>query len=454
MCHSTEAVADGSNSSVRFYDVLRNYELVQLILSYFRNDPKALSTHMRVSPVFFAAGARILWASAKPENLLSVENAQRRSDFASSIEILRLWSFEEALGIQSIVHPAVWRPKRLDVCGSSTHALGNQQLAPYLVSTLKDLAIWSDPGATVPSDNDWLAHISTSCRELTTLAFSIGLNVSDLQLSHFFSPLIHLKSLHVGSNTSAALGEAALSAIFCLPELEALVLVHSISHDFITHLNDHVEASMILPNIIRLTVTFLDGDISAPGELLRSLTTLRSLTLIFENTPERATALHSATFASIGTLNNLTTLSFSLGPNLDLNDGDIAALQPLHNLTQFNIWTRHGSMHQEINALHVSDQLLHKALAVLELITYIDLDLEWKGVPASYEDALILHHNIRTFSRGRAYACHVTVPEETSSEWPTADDYASEAASRDGIWKASLKSFPPDPIPWMARDLN
>ncbi|KAH0346145.1 alcohol oxidase, partial [Aureobasidium melanogenum] len=236
MGHSPEVVPDGS-----------------------KDDPKALSKLIRVSPVFFAAGARILWASAKPESLLGVENAQRRSEFASSIEILRLWGFEEALGIQSIANSSVWRPKRLDVCGSSTHALSNQQLAPYLVSTLKDLAVWSNAGATVPSDNDWLAHISTPCRELTTLTSRIELNVSDLQLSNFFSALIHLKSLHVGSNTSAALGEAALSAIFSLPKLESLVLVHSISHDFITHLNDHVEASMILPNIISLTVTFLDG---------------------------------------------------------------------------------------------------------------------------------------------------------------------------------------------------
>ncbi|KAH0264420.1 hypothetical protein KCU91_g12074, partial [Aureobasidium melanogenum] len=381
MGHSPEVIPDGSNSSVRSYDVLRSYELVQMILSYFRDDPEALSKLMRVSPVFFAAGARILWASAKPESLLGVENAQRRSEFASSIEILRLWGFEEALGIQSIANPSVWRPKRLDVCGSSTHALSNQQLAPYLVSTLKDLAVWSNAGATVPSDNDWLAHISTSCRELTTLTFSIELNVSDLQLSNFFSALIHLKSLHVGSNTSAALGEAALS-----------------------------------------------------------------LTLILKNTRERATAVHPATFASIDTLNDLTTLSFSLGPNLDLNDGDITALQPFHNLTQFNIWSRHGSMHQDINVLHVSDRLLHKALAVLQFITYIDLDLEWQGVLISYEDALILHHNIHTFSRGRAYVCHVTVPEETSSEWPTADDYASQAASKDDIWRASLKSFSPDPI--------
>ncbi|KAG9604224.1 hypothetical protein KCU77_g166, partial [Aureobasidium melanogenum] len=410
-----------------------------MILSYFKDDPKALSKLMRVSFVFFAAGARIPWASAKPESLLGVENAQRRSEFASSIEILRL---------------SVWRPKRLDVCGSSTHALSNQQIAPYLVSMLKDLAIWSNAGASVPSDNDWLAHISTSCRELTTLTFSIELNVSDLQLSNFFSALIHLKSMHVGSNTSAALGEAILSAIFSLPKLESLVLVHSISHDFITHLNDHVEASMILPNIISLTVTFLDDESSAPGELLRSLTTLRSLTLILKNTRERATAVHPATFASIGTLNDLITLGFSLGPNLDLNDGDITALRPLHNLTQFNIWSRHGSMHQEINVLHVSDRFLHKALAVLQFITYIDLDFEWKGVLASYEDALILHHNIHTCSRGRAYVCSVTVPEETSSDWLTADDYVSEAASKDDIWKASLKSFSPDPITWMARDLN
>lgn len=269
---------------------------------------------MRVSPVFFAAGARFLWASAKPADLSSIQDGQRRSDFAAMIKAFRLWSFEDALRIPSIVHPTVWRLRELDIAYSGTDALSNQRVAPYLVPTLEDLSIWSNFGAAVPLDNDWLAHISTSCKGLTSLSFSIELNISDIQLSHFFSPLIHLKSLHVGGSARVALGEASLSVIFTLPKLESLILVHRISHNLMTQVIDHVETCLILPNITSIDVIFSDGDSSAPGELLQSLTTLRRLTLILDNSMEKISALHPTTFASIGNFRNLTRFNLSLGP--------------------------------------------------------------------------------------------------------------------------------------------
>lgn len=435
--------------------MLFDYDIVEMILSYLRDDPDSLSRLMRVSPVFFAAGARFLWASAKPTDLLSIQDSQRRSEFAAFIKALRFWTSEDFSRIASIVSPAVWHLEELDIAFSGTHALSNQRLAPFLVPTLKNLNIWSNFGAEFPLDNDWLAHISASCRELTSLSFSIELDISDIQLSHFFSPLIHLKSLHIGGTARVALAEACLSVIFTLPKLKTLILVPSISHDLMTRVIDRVETSMILPNITSIDVIFSNGDSSAPGMLLQYLTTLRRLTLVLNNTTERASALHPTTFASIGGLRNLTRLSFSLGPNLDVTDGDIAALHSLHNLTELNIWSQGNGITQPgFNVIHISDQYWRKALAVLQPIKYVRLDLEWRGVLTSYEDGLIFHHNLPTCSRGEFYYSHVTAPEASSSEWPTAEDYAFEAASKEDIWKASLESFSPDPITWEPRDLN
>ncbi|KAH0156128.1 hypothetical protein KCU67_g8443, partial [Aureobasidium melanogenum] len=388
---------------VKPHRALHEYDIVGMILSYLKDEPKALAKAMRTCPLFFKAGARILWEDAKPSNLLYIQDTRRRLD--STLQ-------------------------KLTVHGDAPNSEGRQR--PLL-------------------DKDCLVHIAATCNTLVELDLNVTLDVTSDQISQFFKCMPHLKIVRLGNDLETLLDQDTLSAIFTLPVLETLCLKPSVGHDFAEEIINTHESQDILPSITFIEIYFSEGDSPAPGDLLRTLTTLEGLTMNIHSTSERPSVLHPNFCDAISNLWNLKRLGIHLDQGLDLIDQDLAALYPLENLTSLGIWSQHGDTDYDVNNLHISSVYFRDALFVLELIELVSIDLVWTGVLAP--DG-IQELRERGAASSHNWTLHSIITMEDEAGVGDYGDDEPDEVTPDDVWKGSLKAFSPDPSTWVKRDLN
>ncbi|KAG9516548.1 hypothetical protein KCV07_g6744, partial [Aureobasidium melanogenum] len=405
---------------VKPHRALCEYDIVEMILSYLKDEPKALAKAMRT-------------------NLLYIQDTRRRLEFVSFLKNLTLWRHEQVCAVGRMIDPALWRLKTLGVYTSGSQTFNSTLLIPCLSSTLQKLTVHGDApnseGRQRPLlDKDFLVHIAATCNTLVEIDLNVTLDVTSDQISQFFKRMPHLKIVRLGNDLETLLDQDTLSAIFTLPALETLCLKPSVGHDFAEELINTHESQDILPSITFIEIYFSEGDSPAPGDLLRTLTTLEGLTMNIHSTSERPSVLHPNFCDAISNLWNLKRLGIHLYQGVDLIDQDLGALYPLENLTSLGIWSQHGDTDYDVNNLYVSSVYFRDALFVLELI---ESELRERGAASSHNWTL---HSIITM-------------EDEAGVGDSGDDEPDEVTPED-VWKGSLKAFSPDPSTWVKRDLN
>ncbi|KAG9755293.1 hypothetical protein KCU73_g5497, partial [Aureobasidium melanogenum] len=360
-------------ASFKPHRALCEYEILAKTLSHLQHNPKVLAGVMRTCPLFFQAGARILWDDAKPSDLLCVQDPRRRLEFARFLQSLTLESHERTCGTEAIIDPASWRLKTLAVYNSGSRFFNSALILHYLSSTLQKLTVHDgalDSGERqyYLLDQHCLTHIPATCLRLSVLDLNVVLDVTSCQLSHFFQSMPHIKVLRLGNHLERVLDHAVMSAVFILPNLQSLVFKPRVSQHFAEELINTFQAVEILPSITFLEIYLPEGDCSAHGDLLRTLTTLEDLTISVHNNSEWNSVLHPGIRDGISTLWSLKRLNIHLDRGVDMTDQDLAALYPLENLTELGIWSQHGDTDEDVNNLHISPPHFRDALYVLELI--------------------------------------------------------------------------------------
>ncbi|KAH0156116.1 hypothetical protein KCU67_g8446, partial [Aureobasidium melanogenum] len=436
---------------VKPHRALNEYDVVETILSYLKDEPKTLAKLMRTCSLFFKAGARILWQDAQPN-----KDARRRFDFVPFLKNLTLWSHEQVYASETVIDPALWRVKTLGVYNSGSRAIKSTLLIPYLSSTLQKLTM-HDGAQNFLEHNiyslnkDCLVHIAATCNRLAELDLNVALDVTSNQLTQFFKRMPHLKVLRLGNDLEPLLDHEALSAVFTLPALKTLCLKPSISQDFAEELIRTHESQRILPSTTFIEIYFTEGDCAAYGNLLQTLTTLEGLTMTIHSTSEWPSALHPNFCEAISHLLRLQRLGIHLDQGVDLIDQDLAALYPLENLTSLGIWSQHGDTDYDVNNLHVSSVYFRDALFVLEFIGSVSIDLVWTGVLAPDE---IQELRERGAASSHNWTLHSIITMEDEAGMGDYGDDEPDEVTPDDVWKGSLKAFSPDPSTWVKRDLN
>ncbi|KAH0365906.1 hypothetical protein KCU65_g5736, partial [Aureobasidium melanogenum] len=456
--------------SIKPHCALRDYEIVANILSHLKDEPDVLAEALRTCSLFFQAEARILWKDAKPGDLSCIRVPRRRLEFANFLKDLTLWSSGRIRANEAIIDPTALRLNTLAVCNSGSKAFNSTLLMPYLSSTLQkltadDRALTSRQRQYYLLDQHCLTHIPTTCHRLSVLDLDVVLDVTSCQLSQFFQNIPHLKSLRLGNYLETVLDHAVIGAVFTLPILERLELKPVISHQFAEELINTIEAQQILPSVRFMEIHVSEGDSSAPGNLLRTLTTLKDLTITVHNNNEWQLVLHQNLFEGISNLWSLRRLNIHLDLGVDMTDQGLAVLYPLENLTELGIWLLHGDgdTDQDSNNLHVSTSHFRDALYVLELIESASVDLVWTGILAR-DESKELHERGGAFSRYWTLQSNVVSGEKVELDDYYGDeeagvdevfeDFEASEVTPDDVWKGSSKAFSHDPVPWVDRDLN
>lgn len=444
--------------SIKPHRALCEYEIVAKILSHLQHIPKVLAEVIGTCPLFFQAGARILWSDAKPSDLLCIQDPHRRLEFARFLQSLTLESHEQTCDTEAIIDPASWRLKTLAVYNSGSRVSNSALILPYLSSTLQKLTVHDgalDFGERQHYllDQHCLTHIPATCLRLSVLDLNSVPDVTSCQLSHFFQSMPHIKVLRLGKNLEMGLDHAAMSAVFILPNLQSLVLKPRVSQHFAEDLINTFQAVEILPSITFLEIYLPEGDCSAHGDLLRTLTTLEDLTITVHNNSEWHSVLHPGICDGISTLWSLKRLNIHLDRGVDMTDQDLAALYPLENLIELGIWSQHGDTDEDVNNLHISPSHLRDALYVLELIGSASIELVWTGILAPDENDE-LHERGAAFSWNWTLHSNIAIDEETGVNESHHENIGASEVTPANVWKGSLKAFSPDPVPWVERNLN
>jgi hypothetical protein len=440
---------------VKPHRALYEYDIVEMILSYLKDQPKALARAMRMCQLFFKAGARILWEDAKPNDLLCIQDTRRRLEFVPFLRNVTLWRHDQVCAAGRTIDPALWRLKALAVYTSGNRTF-NSTLLPYLSSTLQKLTVHGDaPNSEGRQrsllDKGCLVHITATCHRLSVLDLNVVLNVTPHQLSRFFQRMPHLQTLRLGNDLETLLNHDTLSAVFSLSNLKELCLKPSIGQDIAEELVSSHESQRIMPSVTFLEIYFSESNSSAPGDLLRALTTLEGLTMTIHNTSEWPSVLHPNFCDAISNLSSLERLGIHLDRGIDLIDQDLAALYSLQHLTSLGIWSQHGDTDYDVNSLHVSSAYFRDALFVLELIESVSIDLVWTGVLAPDEIQELLE---RGAASSHNWTLHSIITMGDEAGMGDYGDDEPDEVTPDDVWKGSLKAFSPDPVPWVERDLN
>ncbi|KAH0336419.1 hypothetical protein KCU74_g2020, partial [Aureobasidium melanogenum] len=445
--------------SIKPHCALRDYEIVANILSYLKNEPKDLAVVLRTCSLFFQAGARILWEEGQPRDLLCIQDLRRRLEFAQLLKSLTLWNRNQICATEGIIDSTSWRLEALAVYNSGSSALHSSLIIPYLSSSLQKLTV--DDGALSLGerqhhflDQDCLGHITATCHMLSALDLDVVLDVTSRQLSQFFQSMPYLRTLRLGNYLETVLDHAAMSAVFTMPNLKRLELKPLISHQLAEGLINTTEAQQILPSVRFLEIYLTEGDSSAPGDLLRTLTTVESLTITVHNASEWPSMLHPNLCDGISNLLSLKCLNIHLDRGVDMIDQDLAALYPLENLTELGLWPLHadGDSDQDANNLHVSTPHFRDALYVLELIKSATVDLVWTGI-LTPDESKELHERGAAFSRYWTLQSNI-ISDEDAGVCDDHEDLKASEVTPDDVWKGSQRAFSPDPVPWVDRDLN
>jgi hypothetical protein len=298
-------------------------------------------------------------------------------------------------------------------------------LLPFFNKGLKELKIWTDhvdseapsrknrdsiwvmhaggDGMELPTrvqiDSDWLSHIDTTCRDLTTLQLEFALDISSADLAALLNAMPQLKSLRIGHEMNAVLGRDTVSTILTLPALKELSIDYQFNSSLLNDSMSKVSSSKILPQVSKLEIKFRDTESLALSILLANISNVERLSITLQTAaPEDITVLDPAFLVNISTIPKLSSLDLRLSPQIHLSCLGLTAITCRHVIVHFSISSCEDGNRNGMAQMYLTGRDLVYALislGFLEVIEFLDLP---STVEATYDEAIIITHLINTLS--------------------------------------------------------
>jgi hypothetical protein len=446
--------------SVEHFGVLENQDLVEMILSHLRFEHGILVKMVKVSTLFRDAGMKFLWEAVDTRHLITyMTDTARRQYYASFIAKVQFFDHEEIWAPNNIACPQFSKIRSLELYGTCLQVSQPQEIIPFAQSALRELRIWTDAGSTEDNisphrDSLWVSHLTTTCVNMTHLKLEVALRVSSADMTAFFSNMRKVKVLRVGHELDSVLDRDAVGAILVMPSLEDLSMDLPLISSFLNEVMATKAVHEILPEARKLEITFLVNENLAPETLLAEVSRLESLSVTLDSTmPDRMIALHPAFGSLLSTLPQLRALELKLASNIYVTCSALATITSNEKLAYLTIASNGPGLHQPSPPIFLTGHDLLQTPVTLKFLDALEsLDLP-TYIEATYDEALILTHQIMATSPRYMDLLHFRVNEAASFGWP--EDYNDELCEEpDLIWKASSKGFAPDPVPWDPRELN
>ncbi|THX19249.1 hypothetical protein D6D12_10747 [Aureobasidium pullulans] len=339
------------------HPVLHTGEHINKIMGYLHNDKRTLSVAVAVCKQWTWAGRHLLWDDVKPKEVAATVSSHRRQQYyATFIRILDFdWS-EAVFGSLNLSHLEFLNLQTLSLHEEHLKPRGPNVMLALITPALKSLTIIADHGLiqrAPEADAQWLKKLQHVAIKLSKLTMTFNICVTTKQLDAFFKSMPTLTHLALGDDVSETLSDEGVASIFANPHLEDLTLIRPITPSTMSRIQ--VACTKPLDKMRTPNLRFDDGAGRAASELFRLMPNVQDVYICLENKLGywRHTT-DSIVFATLGSLENITTLQIDLEPNIVLRETDLIALSPLeqlqvlslcltdddHFLNQVNVW--HG----------------------------------------------------------------------------------------------------------------
>lgn len=436
-----------------------------MIFSHLESSPHDLTKILRVCKHFYLAGIETLWEHAEPRDLMhgSISDTIRREKLASFVKHVQFSPYEVMWLSETYPCPQFKKSSSLELYGSSLTMNEPEMLQPFLSSNLRDLRIFTGPNDTgdlahTRRDHVWLSHLGLRCANLTTLTLEVTLNVSSAQMAAFFVANPRLEELRLGHQLSSVLDSDGVSEILMLHRLKQLSMDLPLGS---SNLDDFMAATSpgaILPQLRKIELVISENESLSTMMLLSSLRNLQEVTVSFTpTTRDEVVVPHPGFLQAITTLPELRALTLYLSSPAQFTVDALSAVASKESLVDFNILALDRHYLPKPARLSITAEDITKAPMNFKFLQTLDLVEIESPIIASYDEEVQITQMVNNVSASYMCLFDLSVDEAASGGWPSVSDYEAvmdHTAPPDSIWKASLKSFSPDPVGWVPRDLK
>lgn len=376
------------------------------------------------------------------------------------MEKVVFYDWEEIWPDNSITCPKFTSIQSLELYATCLCVSKPARLKPFLDKSLKELKIWTNDGDSEETPmlgrrgSEWLIHAGITCINLTVLKLEVTLNVSSAELAQFFRAMPQLETVRLGAEMNWVLDDDSVVDLLRVPSLQDLSMNFELTTSLVNEFVGLSGVREILPKIVKLAVTFADGNDLGPTLLLSAAKTVKNLSMTLRSTIRgQVMPIHPSFFSIMGSLSELEHLSLHLDPNIRLTCPDLQAIIS-HPASMYLTNSMFLSDYPQLPAkIALTGRDLATTPLTAEFLELLD-DFELTSpIPATYDESILVIHTVMNISQHHTDLFVFDIDESSSFGWPSSDDYAA-SQKEDQIWLGSLKSFAPDPVGWIARDLK
>ncbi|THW78255.1 hypothetical protein D6D17_10209 [Aureobasidium pullulans] len=336
------------------HPVLHTGEHINKIMGYLHNDKRTLSVAVAVCKQWTWAGRHLL----------------RQQYYATFIRILDFdWS-EAVFGSLNVSHLEFLNLQTLSLHEEHLKPRGPNVMLALITPALKSLTIIADHGLiqrAPEADAQWLKKLQHVAIKLSKLTMTFNICVTTEQLNAFFKSMPPLTHLALNDDVSETLSDEGVASIFANPHLEGLTLIRSINPSTMSRIQ--VACTKPLDMMRTLNLRFDDGAGRAASALFRLIPNVQNVYICLRNKLGywRHTT-DSIVFATLGSLENITTLQIDIEPNIVLRETDLIALSPLKQLEVLSLClTDDAHFPNQVNVLARGQVLLKMLLGMVSL---------------------------------------------------------------------------------------